>query len=493
MALHGGHAMAREPTELSAPEHRTAGRAGVADRPVGPITERAGRPTPQPPPAFESRPHGARVELALVAAVDLSLLLVLCLFANSLTLTVVTSVGAVMTWRARGLYTHRIALSVLDDLPELAIGVLVGLAPGVAAALLIPTSPVGGTAVLRVAASVLAVVALGRLVSYGTIIWLRRRGRISYPTLLIGVGPAAKSLLQRIQTHPESGLRVVGTLADQGGAATDLPLLGGASDLPSVVGGWNVSNIVIGYGGISSSDLVDVLRSADRANLEIHVVPRLFELATRRGSDDHIWGLPLIRLRQPAHRRLAWRAKRTFDFVAAALALLVMSPVVAAVALAVRLSLGPGVIFTQTRIGIHGRPFELLKFRSMRSAAPGEQGAWTVSPDELEPVGRFIRRYSLDELPQLFNVLRGDMSLVGPRPERPEYVAKFVALFPFYAHRHRVAVGMTGLAAVNGLRGDTSIEERCAFDNWYIDNWSFWLDAKILIRTLNAVVRGTGS
>jgi lipopolysaccharide/colanic/teichoic acid biosynthesis glycosyltransferase len=134
-----------------------------------------------------------------------------------------------------------------------------------------------------------------------------------------------------------------------------------------------------------------------------------------------------------------------------------------------------------------------LKFRSMRSRPPGEQGAWSVSTDELEPVGRFIRRYSLDELPQLFNVLRGDMSLVGPRPERPEYVSKFVALFPFYAHRHRVAVGMTGLAAVNGLRGDTSIEERCAFDNWYIDSWSFWLDAKILIRTLSAVIRGTGS
>jgi exopolysaccharide biosynthesis polyprenyl glycosylphosphotransferase len=492
VALHGGHAIAREP-ELSAPEHRPGAGAGVADRSVGPITEKAGRSTPQPPPAVEGRPHGARVEIALVAAVDLSLLLVLCLFATSLTLTAVTAVGAVLTWRARGLYTHRIGLSVLDDLPELTIGVLVGLAPGVAAALLIPTSPVGGTAVLRVAGSVLAVVALGRLVSYGTIIWLRRRGQITYPTLLIGVGPAAKSLLQRIQTHPESGLRVVGTLADQGGTAPELPLLGGASDLPAVVGSWNVSNIVIGYGGISSSDLVDVIRSADRANLEIHVVPRLFELATRRGSDDHIWGLPLVRLRQPAHRRLAWRAKRTFDFVAAALALLLMSPVIAAVALAVRLSLGPGVIFTQTRIGIHGRPFELLKFRSMRSRPPGEQGAWSVSTDELEPVGRFIRRYSLDELPQLFNVLRGDMSLVGPRPERPEYVSKFVALFPFYAHRHRVAVGMTGLAAVNGLRGDTSIEERCAFDNWYIDSWSFWLDAKILIRTLSAVIRGTGS
>jgi exopolysaccharide biosynthesis polyprenyl glycosylphosphotransferase len=347
---------------------------------------------------------------------------------------------------------------------------------------------------LRVAATMLALVAVGRLVSYGTILRLRRRGKITYPTLLIGVGPAAKSLLQRIETHPESGLHIVGTLADHhGGLATGLPVLGGASDLTAVVGEWHVSNIVVGYGGISSSDLVQVLRTADRANLEIHVVPRLFELSTRRGSDDHIWGLPLLRLREPANRRLTWRAKRTLDFVGAALALLLVSPVMAAVALMVRVSLGPGIIFTQTRIGIDGRPFELLKFRSMSSPGPGQQNAWSVSPDQLTSVGRFIRRYSLDEIPQLLNVLRGDMSLVGPRPERPEYVDKFVGLFPWYAHRHRVAVGMTGLAAVNGLRGDTSIEERCAFDNWYIDNWSFWLDAKILVRTLSAVARGTGA
>jgi exopolysaccharide biosynthesis polyprenyl glycosylphosphotransferase len=404
----------------------------------------------------------------------------------------VTSAGAVLTWRARGLYTHRIALSVLDDLPELAIGVLVGLAPGVAAALVVPTGLVGGTGILTVAASVLAVVAVGRLVSYGIILRLRRRGRIFYPTLLIGVGPAAKSLLRRIETHPESGLHIVGTIADQRREVPHIPLLGGADDLPEVVGEQHVSNIVVGYGGISASDLVDVLRTADRANLEIHVVPRLFELSTRRGSDDHIWGLPLVRLREPANRRPTWHAKRAFDVVAAALGLVLASPVLLGVAVAVRVSLGRGVIFTQTRIGFHGRPFELLKFRSMSTSA-GHRSAWSVGTDELGSVGRFIRRYSLDELPQLLNVLRGDMSLVGPRPERPEYVDKFVGLFPWYVHRHRVAVGMTGLAAVNGLRGDTSIEERCKFDNWYIDNWSFWLDAKILVRTLSAVARGTGA
>ena len=486
VTLHGGPVTARQSQGLAARRARPKqAPLLVAGRPHG----TAGRTGPE----HDTRPHGARLERTLVAAVDFALLGTLCLFATSLTLTAFTAAGAVLTWRARGLYTHRIALSVLDDLPELTIGVLVGLAPGVAAALLVPTGLVGGTGVLRVAAAMLAVVALGRLVSYGVILRLRRQGQITYPTLLIGVGPGAKSLLQRIETHPESGLHVVGTLADQGAAGTGLELLGGAHDLATVVGERHVSNIVVGYGGISSCDLVDVLRTADRANLDIHVVPRLFELSTRRGSDDHIWGLPLVRLREPANRRLSWRAKHTFDFVGAALAIILVSPVLLAVAAAVRISLGPGVIFTQTRIGKHGRPFDLLKFRSMSAPAGGEAGAWSVSPDKLDPVGRFIRRYSLDELPQLINVLRGDMSLVGPRPERPEYVDKFVGLFPWYAHRHRVAVGMTGLAAVNGMRGDTSIEERCKFDNWYIDNWSFWLDAKILVRTLSAVVRGAGA
>jgi exopolysaccharide biosynthesis polyprenyl glycosylphosphotransferase len=437
-------------------------------------------------------PRGGRLESALVLAADLVLLAALCAVASSLTLTAVTAAGAVVTWRLRGLYTHRIALSVLDDVPELGIGVLVGLAPGAAAALVVPTGLVGAAGTLRVAASVLGVVILSRTLSYGLILRLRRQHRVSYPTVLIGAGRATRSIVRRIEDHPESGLRVVGTIGSQQTAGSAVPVLGGAADLPKVVRTRHISNIVVGYGGISAADVVEVLRTADRANLEIHVIPRLFELASRRGSDDHIWGLPLVRLRAPANRKLTWRAKRGFDILGAALALLLLAPLMASLALAVRISLGRGVIFTQTRIGLHGRPFEMRKFRSMSPSPTDRQGVWTVPEDELGRVGRFIRRYSLDELPQLFNVLRGDMSIVGPRPERPEYVEKFVALFPWYAHRHRVAAGMTGLAAVNGLRGDTSIEERCKFDNWYIDNWSLWLDTKILVRTLKAVVQGTG-
>ena len=164
----------------------------------------------------------------------------------------------------------------------------------------------------------------------------------------------------------------------------------------------------------------------------------------------------------------------------------------AVAALAVRIELGAAVLYRQERVGRGGQPFQLLKLRTMRPPTPGAPAGWSTDFARVGPVGRFLRRYSLDELPQLFNVLRGDMSLVGPRPERPEYVEEFGRAVPSYVHRHRMMVGLTGLAAVEGLRGDTSIEERARFDNWYIENWSLWLDLTILVRTVVAVLRGTG-
>lgn len=171
-----------------------------------------------------------------------------------------------------------------------------------------------------------------------------------------------------------------------------------------------------------------------------------------------------------------------------------LCPVMAAVAVAVRLEGGPGVFFRQIRVGADGQCFELLKFRSLRPVDEDESATrWNVRDDErLGPVGKFIRTTSLDELPQLINILRGQMSLVGPRPERPHFVEQFQQTYPHYVARHRVPSGLTGLAQVHGLRGDTSIGERARFDNYYIENWSLWLDVKILLRTVGSVVRGQG-
>jgi exopolysaccharide biosynthesis polyprenyl glycosylphosphotransferase len=451
-------------------------------------------------PAAEPPPLAPRVETVLVVAADAVAFGLLAASAGSvlpgltLPFLVVTMVAAAVTWRLKSLYARRVSMSVLDDLPALGTGVLVGLAPATALSVLFGDERNFERRVLIAGIGLLAATFVCRWVAYTVVLALRRSGRIHYPTVMIGCGSVADALARRIEDHPESGLRLIGVLCSSSRDCNDgrVPYLGNSKDLAHVVRRHHVTNLVIGYGGMMSSDLVGVLRTADAADLEVHVVPRLFELATLHGSDDHIWGLPLARLRSPADRRLTRPVKRVTDVILAFVALVLTSPLLLAVALAVRVELGRVILFRQARIGAYGETFQLLKFRSMRPSVAADGQRWTVAEQEIGPVGRFIRRYSLDELPQLWNVLRGDMSLVGPRPERPEYVEQFVAAFPRYVHRHRVPVGMTGLAAVNGLRGDTSIEERANFDNWYIENWSLWLDVKILLRTVSAVLRGTG-
>ncbi len=182
-------------------------------------------------------------------------------------------------------------------------------------------------------------------------------------------------------------------------------------------------------------------------------------------------------------------AKRGVDILGALIGLLLTLPVLLVIAAAVRLEGGPGVIFRQQRVGQHGRVFTLYKLRSLKPVADEGDVRWNIDNDSrLGRVGKFIRRTSLDELPQLANVLVGDMSLVGPRPERPFFVDQFSEEIPGYAQRHRVPVGLTGLAVVKGLRGDTSIPERARVDNEYADNWSFWLDIKIMLRTVSYLI-----
>ncbi|MYZ40648.1 sugar transferase [Streptomyces sp. SID4917] len=209
----------------------------------------------------------------------------------------------------------------------------------------------------------------------------------------------------------------------------------------------------------------------------------------------HLWGFAWRRVEPPAARRRGTVAKRLLDVAIAVPVLLAISPVLLICALVVRFGDGPGVLFRQERIGQNGRPFTLLKFRTLRPADDHEAATrWNIANDlRMSPVGGFLRRTSLDELPQLWNVLRGDMSLVGPRPERPFFVANFSKTHPGYAARHRMPVGITGLAQVHGLRGDTSIEDRSRFDNHYIDHWSLWQDVCILLRTAASLVRPAGS
>jgi exopolysaccharide biosynthesis polyprenyl glycosylphosphotransferase len=208
------------------------------------------------------------------------------------------------------------------------------------------------------------------------------------------------------------------------------------------------------------------------------------------GRIEHLEGLPCLRLGPRRGQRPAWTAKRLFDLAAATAALVLTLPVLLGCALAVRLEGGPGVLFRQRRVGRGGRQFVLLKFRSLLPANEREADTrWSVDGDaRIGPVGRFLRNTSLDELPQLWNVIRGDMSMVGPRPERPHFVRLFSETCPEYELRHRMPAGITGWAQVNGLRGDTSIELRAKYDNRYIDTWSFGTDLKILLMTVRTVL-----
>jgi exopolysaccharide biosynthesis polyprenyl glycosylphosphotransferase len=350
-------------------------------------------------------------------------------------------------------------------------------------------SPTPWRLCLQAAATTLAV-CLARGASYGLIRSLRRRGRLVEPTVIVGVGEVGMQVESLIEEHPEYGLQVVGFVdAMPDGVRLARPLLGEVQDLETVLHRFEVHRVIIAFGYVAEANWVSVLRTAVLKGVEVHVIPRFFDVGMATGGIgvDEIWGIPLWRVRRSALRTTAWRAKRVFDVAVSASALMVLFPVVAVLAAMVRLTSPGPVLFRQTRVGQNGQLFELLKFRSMRVDHDGN--SWHAPDDELTRIGGFLRGTSLDELPQFWNVLKGDMSLVGPRPERPIFAERFSADIPGYVDRHRVAVGLTGWAQINGLRGNgTSLPERARFDNVYIEGWSLWFDLVILVRTFGSLV-----
>ncbi len=399
-------------------------------------------------------------------------------------------------WRA-GLYKSRLNLSLLDDLPYILPAVLVALVFKVAlVSTLSGVDPPSRQIVHAVV--LLATVLLFRWIAYRVVFLARCRGYVRHRTLIVGAGQLGARLGATLRDRQYYGLDPVGFL-DEGLSEEDktllpAPVLGGYDQIGAVIRRHAVRDVVVAFGGASEEDLVDILRTCDRLDVEVFIVPRLFELHNTNRYTDEIYGIPLVRVRRAVFRSVWWRAKRLVDVVVAGLALLFLSPILAACALAVRHEGGPGIIFKQERVGLDGRPFQVLKFRSLKPVDESEsQTNWNIKHDDrLGPVGKFIRATSLDELPQLWNILRGDMSLVGPRPERPHFVQQFSSHIPRYTARHRVPAGLTGWAQAHGLRGDTSIEDRARFDNYYIENWSPWLDMKIVLKTVGQVVRRQG-
>lgn len=396
-----------------------------------------------------------------------------------------------------GLYKSRLSLAILDDCPRLLSSAMMAFA-GTALVALVTAGTASQESWLGFAAGAVALLVVLRAAAYAVVRRLRSSRLVAHPTLVVGAGAIGRELAENLLTHPEYGLKPVGFVESPRRDQEEplpLPVVGSPSDLPLLLQDSSLRAVVLAYGRMAETDLVELIRTSHRASCEVFVVPRLYEIHNVSHDMESVWGMPLVRLSRAAHRRIDWPMKRAIDVFFSLLAIVLASPVMAVCALAVRREGGPGVIFRQERVGCDGRRFAVMKFRTLRPVDELEsQTNWNISHDDrLGPVGRFLRTTSLDELPQLFNILRGDMSLVGPRPERPHFVEEFRILYPSYSARERVPCGLTGWAQIHGLRGDTSIEDRARFDNFYIENWSLWLDIKIMLRTAIALVRSPGS
>ncbi|MEE1751110.1 exopolysaccharide biosynthesis polyprenyl glycosylphosphotransferase [Streptomyces sp. SP18CS02] len=464
---------------------------GSLGRPRGPAADRVALPPPRPAPA---PPFVAALVAADCAAV-LAAALLLGEEQRDAALLLQLTAGVAALNACAGLYRPGAIASVLDEFPVLAGRAAIAWCA--AAALLAAQSPerVIGLSTLAAAygTHLLLVCGCRGAVHHRRAGVARARPRAA---LIVGPPQAAQRLAATLARHPRYGVRPVGVVATQqdipqpASAGPALPVLRSTEEIHRAVVRGGVREVVF-LPGEEQADLVALFEHYGCAGW------RVGETGGRAGAasmSQHLWGHACRRLDTPRGRR-GRLPKRALDVTVAALALLATAPLLLLCASAVRLSDGPGVLFRQERVGQDGRLFTLLKFRTLRPADDEEAATrWSVAHDErVSGVGGFLRRTSLDELPQLWNVLRGDMSLVGPRPERPYFVAQFSRSHAGYAARHRMPVGLTGLAQVHGLRGDTSIEDRCRFDNHYIDHWSLWQDVCILLRTAASLIRPAGS
>ncbi|RYZ02340.1 MAG: undecaprenyl-phosphate glucose phosphotransferase [Myxococcales bacterium] len=329
----------------------------------------------------------------------------------------------------------------------------------------------------------------GRLSVRSAFRTLRARGFNLRQVLIVGEGPAVESLVERFENYPELGLRVRGVVTHEESPATQVgnkPVLGHFDHIRELIGHTGADEILIALPWSQQNEVGRILESLKDETIDVRLVPDLQAYITLGCEVEDFDGVPVVRLNDSP--LIGWyaAAKRLTDIVVASVALVVFGPIMLLVALLVRLSSPGPILYSQERMGLDGRTFNMLKFRSMKIDAEQKSGAvWAQKEDDRRTLlGTFLRKTSLDELPQLFNVLRGDMSLVGPRPERPVFVHKFRQEIPHYMLRHKVKAGITGWAQINGWRGNTSLRRRIECDLYYIQNWSYLLDLKILTLTL---------
>lgn len=455
-----------------------------------PKRRRARKAQNRPP----TRPLSARVNAVAVALVlvDLAALVTGALWTNpGWSATVLTGALLLVVRSGGRVYRRRLWLSWFQDLPR-----SLGSTAATFALLACWTMLTGQPGHVTTALQHLLVlfIVCGEPVRFA-MFWLGRFGRRRFGrcdrTLVVGAGKVGADLVATMVEHPQFGLRPVGVVdAEPVLGRAELPVDVLKEELASAITRLGVGTVILAFSDTRDTSAVDAAITAHRLGCTTLVVPRMFELYQDNHDVERLRSYPLVRLGTAPTSRPSWWVKRTIDVLLAAVALAALSPLIGLCALAVLVESGRPVIFRQVRIGMDGRRFRIFKIRSVRpSGTDDSQTKWSVQGDaRVGPVGRFLRSTSLDELPQLWNIVRGDMSIVGPRPERPMFVREFSAIHELYWARHRVPAGLTGLAQVHGLRGDTSIADRSRYDNYYIANWSLWLDLKILVLTVGELV-----
>jgi len=324
---------------------------------------------------------------------------------------------------------------------------------------------------------------------------LRLSGHNLQRILVVGAGSLGKEVAKKLLDHRELGFQVVGFLDDDPGKANldfeGLRLLGTLDSIETLLSRARIDQVFIALPVEAHRKTLRVLQAVARECVEVRLVPDIFQYATLQATLEDLDGTPVINLNQVPLQGWATMIKRSLDLAVGSAALLALLPLFPLVALAIWLEDRGPIFYHQERMGLDGRPFQILKLRSMRVGAESSTGpVWAIKDDPRRTrVGRFLRHWSIDELPQLWNVIKGNMSIVGPRPERPAFVQEFKEKLPQYMLRHKVKSGITGWAQVHGWRGNTSIKKRLQYDLYYIENWSLKLDLKILWMTLRHGLR----
>jgi Undecaprenyl-phosphate glucose phosphotransferase len=394
---------------------------------------------------------------------------------------------AAVSYRMTGQY----AIDRLRRLREEVVGVLRGTAllSLVVLATIFFRHDIGESRLTMLLFSALTTVGLltARRLSWAAIRTLRRHGYNQSFCLIVGSGRVARKTARALRKASWMGIKNVGFVEDRANRlCNDLDLLGGFADLPDLVRKYNVRHVFIALPMGRYDDARRVFNTLSQSLVEVRLVADVPNLAGLTLTTTNLDGLPVIGLRESPHFGLNVVVKRVMDFILSLVALVLLSPLMLLIAALVKLTSPGPVFYRQERCGLNGRVFDMLKFRSMRVDAEQHTGAvWARKDDSRRtPLGAFLRQTSLDELPQLINVLRGDMSLVGPRPERPVFIHRFARTIPNYMARHCVKAGITGWAQVHGWRGNTSLRKRLQYDLYYITHWTPWLDLRILWMTL---------